>query len=182
MCSAFTVLALTVAIDPVKFKLELLNRRCCLYSTTGLANMGRLQKLVLTSNHITELHDLTGLPALQHLLLQGNFLCTLQDISLNMLVSTLSVHCSSTSITCNRAAQVFSKHCLPERLRVQSKHKQGSPVLHCVARLGVTMNSITQCCDCVLQHDSGGQNATSTIMLHAGTATSVAKPIFPKLR
>lgn len=38
-----------------------------------------------------ELQDLTGLPSLQHLLLQGNFLCTLQDISLTMLASTLSV-------------------------------------------------------------------------------------------
>ena len=57
-----------------------------MYSMTGLANLRNLQKLVLTSNHITELHDLTGLPALQHLLLQGNFLCTIQDISLDMLV------------------------------------------------------------------------------------------------
>ena len=48
-----------------------------------------LQKLVLTSNHITELHDLIGLPALQHLLLQSNFLCTLQDINLTMLVSVV---------------------------------------------------------------------------------------------
>lgn len=58
-----------------------------MYSMTGLANLRHLQKLVLTSNHITELHDLTGLPALQHLLLQGNFLCTIQDISLDMLVN-----------------------------------------------------------------------------------------------
>ena len=64
---------------------------CCVCSTTGLANLRHLQKLVLTSNHITELHDLTGLPALQHLLLQGNFLCTLQDIGLDMLVSIHSV-------------------------------------------------------------------------------------------
>lgn len=54
---------------------------------TGLANLRHLEKLVLTSNHITELHNLTGLPALQHLLLQGNFLCTTQDIGLDMLVN-----------------------------------------------------------------------------------------------
>jgi len=60
---------------------------CFVCSTTGLANLRHLQKLVLTSNHITELRDLTGLPALQHLLLQGNFLCTLQDVGLDMLVS-----------------------------------------------------------------------------------------------
>ena len=57
------------------------------YRITGLANMRFLQKLNLTSNNITELHDLAGLPALQHLLLQGNFLCTLPDINLTMLVS-----------------------------------------------------------------------------------------------
>ena len=69
----------------------LLTILCCVCSTTGLANLRHLQKLVLISNHITELRDLRGLPALQHLLLQGNFLCTLQDIGLDMLVSVQSL-------------------------------------------------------------------------------------------
>lgn len=56
-------------------------------SITGVANLACLQKLVLTANRITELQGLTGLPALRHLLLQGNLLCTLQDINLTMLVS-----------------------------------------------------------------------------------------------
>lgn len=59
-------------------------------STLGVANLTNLQRLVLTSNQLTRVEDLTNLPALRHLLLQDNCLCTYQDLCLDMLVSMLA--------------------------------------------------------------------------------------------
>lgn len=80
-------------------------------STTGVANLPCLQKLVLTANHITEPQGLTGLPSLRHLLLQGNLLCSVQDINLTMLVSPSCLACLTISLLFSALVHTCDQSC-----------------------------------------------------------------------